>query len=614
MQVYLRDRKTGQTSLISSATDGSSGNGRSSGVAISADGRYIAFTSSATNLVPQNTNGLNEAFVRDTQTGVTSLASISNDGLPANSSISLASSQIVAISADGRFVVFASPATNLAPHPTDYATHGFLYDRQLGNTMLVDVDSVGTPLGGGSFANPAISADGRFIAFSGFQQILVRDMVESQTAVVSLAANGQQDNNTTADGNSGLSLGGPHVAFASFGTNLVVNDANGQADVFAATNPFVGSVFLQSITLNTPSTSGGSTVTGTMTLTGAAPAGGAIVSLWSNNDATQPPAVMTVPGGATSAQFSFDTSLVASETVMTIMASYNGGSSVAVLTLEPTPELAVSPSTWDFGYQAVGTTSALESFTLSNSGTAPLSINSVQLASGQVFKIGANSCGSSIAAGGSCSVSVTFAPSASGSATDAAQISYGSPATTLSIALTGNGATPVAVLTPAPLSFGNQSMPGSSTAVATLTNSGNATLSNISASISGTNATDFSLMSDGCSGVILPANSSCPVSVSFSPKAKGNRVATLSIADGATGSPQAVTLTGTGVQSTPTLLWNPSALALTYGTPLDAGILDATASANGSILAGAITYTATINGGTPQVVSQATVLGSAFTL
>jgi hypothetical protein len=180
-----------------------------------------------------------------------------------------------------------------------------------------------------------------------------------------------------------------------------------------------------------------------------------------------------------SAPISFGTSLVQSETVITAVASYNGGSPIALLTLEPSGQIAVSPTTWDFGYQAVGTSSAAESFALTNSGTAALTINSVQLTSGQVFSISANTCGSSIVAGGSCSISVTFKPSASGSASDAVQISYGSPATIQSISLTGNGATPLAALSPVPLSFGNQAMPGSTTAVATLSNSGNASLTNM---------------------------------------------------------------------------------------------------------------------------------------
>jgi hypothetical protein len=607
-QAYLRDRKTGQTVLISSATDGTPANGSTSSLAISADGRYVGFVSNATNLVSANTGGLYQAFVRDMVNGTTSLVSAASSGIPANTSvIDDAGSYPPAISADGRYIAFSSYATNLVPQPTDgISSHNFVYDRQTQQMSLVDVDSVGTPLGGTSYIDASMSIDGRFIAFYGFDQVLVRDTVESQTAVVSLAAGGQAGNNSTWGWNIGL--GGSRVAFASTATNLVSKDLNGQADAFVGSNPFVGNVSLNSVSLGSSSASGGSTLTGTVSLTGAAPAEGAVVSVWSNNDAAQPPAVVTVPAGATSASFSFSTSLVPSETVMTIMAAYNGGSGVAVLTLEPTPELTASPSSYDFGYQAVGTTSAIESFALTNSGTAPLAINSVQLATGQVFKIGANTCGSSIAAGGSCSVSVTFAPSAAGSASDAVQISYGSPATTFSISLTGNGAIPVAALTPAPLSFGNQSMPGSSTEVATLTNSGNASLSSISASIAGTNAGDFSISSDGCSGVTLPPNSNCLVTVSFSPKAKGNRAATLSIADSASGSPQTISLTGTGVQSTPTLLWSPSAASITYGTPLGTGVLDATANQSGSNLAGTFAYTATMSSGTPQTVTQATVL------
>ena len=609
-QLYLRDRKASQTSLVSVAIGGSPANGNVSSVSISADGRDVAFVSSATNLVSENTNGLSQAFVRDTENSVTSLVSVSSSGVPANKYVyDDGGSSPPIVSADGRYVAFVSYATNLVTQPLDGSTfHGFIYDRQAQQTSLIDVDSVGTPIGAGAgyLLHPAMSLDGRFIAFYDFGQVLVRDVVESQTQVVSLAQNGQPGNNGTYFYN--LGIGGSQVAFASVAANLVSNDTNGQADAFVASNPFVGSISVKSVSLGSAFIPGGSAVTGTVTLTGAAPTGGAVVSVWSNNTAGQAPGTVTVPAGATSAQFSVNTSMVDAETAMTIMASYNGGSSVAVLTLESAPELAVSPSTWDFGYQAVGTTSAIESFALTNSGTAPLAINSVQLATGQVFKISSNTCGSSIAAGGSCSVSVTFAPSAAGSASDAVQISYGSPATTFSISLTGNGAIPVAALTPAPLSFGNQSMPGSSTEVATLTNSGNASLSSISASIAGTIAGDFSISSDGCSGVTLPPNSNCLVTVSFSPKAKGNRAATLSIADSASGSPQTISLTGTGVQSTPTLLWSPSAASITYGTPLGTGVLDATANQSGSNLAGTFAYTATMSSGTPQTVTQATVL------
>ena len=611
MQAYLRDRKTGKTALVSVAMDGTPASAVTNSVAISADGRFVAFISYATTLVSQNTNGLAEAFVRDMETGITSLVSVSSAGVPANASIFTNSNMVpLALSADGRYVAFSSSATNLVSESLDGSIiHVFLYDRQLQQNILVDVDSVGTPLGGwSSFTTPAISADGRFITFFGFLQVLVRDIVAEQTAVVSLASNGNAGNNTTYSPD--LSVGGPKIVFASGATNLVASDTNGVDDAFVAQNPFVGSSPLQTMVLSSSSTSGGNAVTGTVTLSNPAPTGGATVTVWSNNAAAQPPASIVIPAGVTSTPFSIPTSLVPTEELVTIMASYNGGSSAAVLTLEPAAELAINPTTWDYDYQAVSTSSAAEVFALTNSGTAALTINSIQLASGTVFSISANTCGSSIAAGDSCSVSVIFKPTASGSASDSLNISYGSPATIQPISLTGNGATPNAALSPTPLSFGNQVMPGSAVGVVTLTNSGNASLTSIFASISGTNAGDFAISSDGCTGMLLPANSNCLVSIAFTPKAKGSRQATLLIADSASGSPQAISLTGTGIQSTPTILWNPSATSLAYGIPLGNGVLDATANQNGVIIAGTFAYTATINGGTTQPVTQVTVLGA----
>lgn len=615
-QAYLHDRKTGETTLVSVADDGTPANGGVSSLAISADGRFVAFDSSATNLVSQSTIGT-QTYLRDVVNGTTTLVSASSSGAAANARVDDSSGGSfgnIAMSADGRYIVFNSTATNLVPQSLDGTVfHVFLHDMETGQNTLVDTDSSssGAPLGGWSaFSFPGISADGRFVSFDGFEQVLVRDMVAQRTEVVSLAANGAPGNNITAGSNpeTSVSPGGGSVAFLSSATNLVPNDTNGVADVFVAQNPLLGPSSAQSITLNSSTVLGGSNASGTITLSGAAPTGGATVAVWANNPAVQPPTEIIVPAGATSAPLNITTSLVSAETVVTILASYNGGVGIAVLTLEPAAELSVSPATWDFGSQAVGTSSAGQSFTLTNSGTSSLAINFVQLATGQAFKISENTCGTSIAAGGGCSISVTFDPSVLGSASDAVQISYGSPTTIFSISLTGNGATPVVTLTPTPLSFGNQSMPGSSTAVATLTNSGNASLSSIAASISGTNSGDFSISSDGCSGVILPANSSCLISVSFSPKSKGSRIATLSIADSASGSPQTTGLSGIGVQSTPIVQWAPSLASLTYGMPLGTGILDATASLNGSSVAGSFAYTAALNGGAPQTVTQATVL------
>jgi hypothetical protein len=602
--VYRYDTKTQQLSLASVASDGITVGGGTS-PQISADGRFVAFTSFATNLVTGDTNGKNNAFVHDFATGQTTRVNVASDGTQDNCGVSYVTAIPVAISADGRYLAFISCGNTLAPslvNPYEFDT-AYVHDMNTGQTSALLADSQNNVIFIADMGT--LSADGRFVSFG---RTYLDDRTTGQFTLLNVAADGTVGNGASYVATT--SMDGSSAVFSSNSTNLVANDTNTNTDVFSFANPFLSSPHANFLTLGASQAPGGSQVTGTITLNGPAPTGGATVAVWSNNPTAQPPAEVLVPAGATSASFTIPTTLVPSETVMTIIASYNGGSEVSLLTLEPAPQLAVSPSAWDFGYQAVGTNSAPETLVLTNSGTAALTLNSVQLANGQVFSIKSNTCGSSIVAGGSCSVSVVFSPSASGSATDSLQISYGNPATIQSISLTGNGATPLAALSPTPLSFGNQALPGSTTAVATLSNSGNASLSNISASVSGTNTGDFAISSDGCSGVILPANSNCLVTIAFTPKAKGSRQATLSIADSASGSPQTISLTGTGVQSTPTLLWNPSTAAITYGTPLGTGVLNATANQSGSNLAGTFAYTATMNGGTPQVVTKATVLGA----
>ena len=127
--------------------------------AISADGRFVAFSSDATNLVPGDTNGTADVFVRDRQTGTTRRVSVGSGGAQGNGL-----SVDPAISADGRFVAFASDATNLVPGDTNGADDVFVRDRQTGTTRRVSVGSGGAQGDRVSF-DPAISADGRFVAF-----------------------------------------------------------------------------------------------------------------------------------------------------------------------------------------------------------------------------------------------------------------------------------------------------------------------------------------------------------------------------------------------------------------------------------------------------------------
>ena len=127
--------------------------------AISADGRFVAFVSFATNLVPGDTNDATDVFVRDRQTGTTRRVSLGPGGVQGNGG-----SAGPAISANGRFVAFFSAATNLVPGDTNGTADVFVRDRQTGTTRRVSLGPGGVQ-GDGDSVGAAISADGRFVAF-----------------------------------------------------------------------------------------------------------------------------------------------------------------------------------------------------------------------------------------------------------------------------------------------------------------------------------------------------------------------------------------------------------------------------------------------------------------
>src|SRR5207247_5673063 len=121
------------------ASDGTEGNAVSAGAALSADGRFVAFHSAATNLVAGDTNGTNDVFVHDRQTGITERVSVASDGTQGNKA-----SSYPALSADGRFVAFDSDATNLVAGGTNVTTDVSVRDRQTATTERVSVASGGT--------------------------------------------------------------------------------------------------------------------------------------------------------------------------------------------------------------------------------------------------------------------------------------------------------------------------------------------------------------------------------------------------------------------------------------------------------------------------------------
>jgi Tol biopolymer transport system component len=163
---------TGITERVSVGPGGAQGNGESSQPALSADGRFVGFQSFATNLVPDDTNRSGDAFVRDRQTGVTTRVSVGPGGAQANFF-----SAAPALSADGRIVAFGSVASNLVPGDSNDIFDVFVRDLRTGVTRRVSVGPGGAQANGESFAGPlSLSADGRFVAFdSRASNLVLRD-------------------------------------------------------------------------------------------------------------------------------------------------------------------------------------------------------------------------------------------------------------------------------------------------------------------------------------------------------------------------------------------------------------------------------------------------------
>ena len=234
---FVRDRQSGTTECVSVDPLGIPGNNQSNSSAISADGRYVAFVSYASNLVSGDTNGTADAFVRDRQSGTTERVSLDSLGSQGNDF-----SGSSAISADGRYVVFLSLANNLVSGDTNATFDVFVRDRMGGTTELVSLDSLGALGNAQSYGSASISADGRYVAFyssasnlvsgdtNGALDTFVRDRLSGTTERVSLDSLGAQGNGESYE--PSLSADGRYVVFYSSASNLVSGDTNGTTDVF----------------------------------------------------------------------------------------------------------------------------------------------------------------------------------------------------------------------------------------------------------------------------------------------------------------------------------------------------------------------------------------------
>jgi Tol biopolymer transport system component len=239
--VFVRDRQHGVTTRVSVGTGGAQAEPPSTeygGPSISADGRFVLFGSSAANLVPGDTNGVSDVFVHDRKTGTTSRVSVTSDGEQGRGH---SSPWPGGLSADGRYVVFGSRAWNLVPGDTNRAGDVFRHDRRTGTTSRLSAGAGGTPADGESGAG-VISGDGRFVTFqseatnlvagdaNGKRDAFVVDTLTHATTRVSVSSGGAQANSVSDQPE--ISADGRLVVFSSPASNLVPGDTNDTWDVF----------------------------------------------------------------------------------------------------------------------------------------------------------------------------------------------------------------------------------------------------------------------------------------------------------------------------------------------------------------------------------------------
>ena len=273
-QIYVRDGQDGQTTVISKSSVGVVGTGLSSAPAISADGRYVAFVSTSTDLVT-GVSGT-QIYLHDRQTGQTTLISKDNSVTPV---LGNGVSAVPTISSDGQFIAFASLSTNLVAG-VGANQQIYIHDRLAslnGVTSLISKDTVTTTAGNGASSAPTVSGDGRFVAFvsvatnivAGFsgQQVYVHDLNTGANGTNSLISQDNSGPPNAGNQNSSapsISSDGRYVAFTSLATNLAAGVTGQQIYLHDRNGPTTSHVSKDNsvvpvpgnATSNTPSISG----------------------------------------------------------------------------------------------------------------------------------------------------------------------------------------------------------------------------------------------------------------------------------------------------------------------------------------------------------------------
>lgn len=234
--IFVKDLASGAVQRVSVGPNGVEANGGSRSPRVSADGRFVAFESDASNLVAGDTNNYTDVFLYDRQAQRTVRVSIASNGMQADLPCSFP-----VLSADGRYVAFLTMATNLVANDTNNYLDVYVHDRLTRQTVRASVGQNGAE-GNDDCFSPAISGDGRYVAFSSAssnlvandnnlsRDVFVRDLVLNTTDLVSVGWGGAAGNGDSLS--PSLGSGGRYVAFHSHASNLVTGDNNGNVDVF----------------------------------------------------------------------------------------------------------------------------------------------------------------------------------------------------------------------------------------------------------------------------------------------------------------------------------------------------------------------------------------------
>ncbi len=240
-QIFLRDRKTGVTKLISKTTSGAEANGNCQMAAISADGKTVAFESYATNLASDDNNGARDVFVWSAKSGLVKLISKSPSGSAANGE-----SYEPSVSDDGSVIAYTSAASNIVPLEPVFSTPNvYVYNQTSGNQIISKDYETGKAASGYS---PSVSGDGKRVAFCAFSNRLIKDdnnnlwdiflwqYGKSALQRISLTETGGERNQGTESSSRvvapAISGNGKFIAYATTATNIVPDDNNGMQDIF----------------------------------------------------------------------------------------------------------------------------------------------------------------------------------------------------------------------------------------------------------------------------------------------------------------------------------------------------------------------------------------------